>query len=402
MLMINIASFRLTRGFVRLTRGFALAPLILPILLLTITACATSRHAESARAFDQAQRAYDAGDYAAASDRFEDLIRADKGDVPDGLLAQAYRYRGECRMRDRQFTHARLDFEDACRIAAESDDGYCDEERLILECRIAIGDTYLHEKSYHVADRAFAEILALDPPLKLRDSLHFRRYICAIKLRRPDADYHLQRIESLANFDAPTLRREFLRGSPPVAVSTADPAPPVPRRGIAGLGIIPRSAWGAATARSNIDPMTPVRLITVHHTANIWKESDYTATARMIRNYQRMHQDPPRNWADIGYHFLIDYEGRIWEGRNLRYQGAHAGNFQLNQGNIGITVLGNFEIQSPNGRQRKALVDLISALSAEYRLSPDDIVTHLELSQTACPGRTLQRFIEELRLSAGP
>jgi hypothetical protein len=147
-----------------------------------------------------------------------------------------------------------------------------------------------------------------------------------------------------------------------------------------------------------------VRRITVHHTADRRLPGDSWAdNATRMRSYQAGHQNG-RRWADIGYHFVIDQEGRIWEGRDLSLKGAHAGNSAANRGNVGIALVGNFDRSQPTGAQRAALGELLIWLCERYRLRGSAVYTHDEMKKlhpelggTACPGRYLKQVVVELR-----
>ena len=147
--------------------------------------------------------------------------------------------------------------------------------------------------------------------------------------------------------------------------------------------------------------MGPITTITVHHTAGpcFW-ETSTAATATLIRNIQKFHQNE-RRWADIGYHYVIDRVGNIWQGRSLQYQGAHAGG-SLNEGNIGGAVLGNFCVQKPTAAQYSSLALLVETLCMHLRLSPGRVFTHAEIADTAnlttrCPGPALTRCVQAIR-----
>ena len=174
----------------------------------------------------------------------------------------------------------------------------------------------------------------------------------------------------------------------PAAVAPAPKSPP----------ILPRSAWNARRTRANFDRMTPIWRITVHHTATRLPGSAASVAADAINAFQRQHQEQ-EGWADIGYHFLIDPSGRIWEGRSLTYQGAHAGSPELNVGNVGIALIGDFTVQQPSAAQKKALVELLDSLCAKYRVEHGRVFTHQEIrgSVTECPGPALQRVVEQWR-----
>ncbi len=163
------------------------------------------------------------------------------------------------------------------------------------------------------------------------------------------------------------------------------------------LGAIPRARWAAAgpnTAR--INPMTRVSRITIHHEGSdpVWF-SDQRTTAGHLERVRQAHTTNGRNWADIGYHYIIDRSGRVWQGRDLRYQGAHVSGH--NEQNVGVMVLGNFERQRPSPQQLRSLEWAVRTLAQAYRVPRQRIFTHRELSPTACPGRYLQPQVASLR-----
>jgi hypothetical protein len=168
-----------------------------------------------------------------------------------------------------------------------------------------------------------------------------------------------------------------------------------------GARVLPRSRWRPAVKpdTNRLRPLGKPVKITVHHSAGESGAEDGGApvdTAAVIRSIQRYHVTG-RGWADIGYHFVIDHEGRIWEARPLAYQGAHAGNAELNRQNIGVVVLGNFELRPPNPAEEGALVWLLGTLCKEYRIPPGNIFGHADLKPTLCPGKHLRAVVERLR-----
>ena len=118
-----------------------------------------------------------------------------------------------------------------------------------------------------------------------------------------------------------------------------------------------------------------------------------SATADRIERVRRAHLD--RGWGDIGYHYIIDRGGRIWEARSVVYQGAHVKDH--NEHNIGVMVLGNFDLQQPSDAQLTTLQTLIKALREKYSVPITKLHTHQELMPTACPGKNLQPRVASLR-----
>jgi hypothetical protein len=154
-------------------------------------------------------------------------------------------------------------------------------------------------------------------------------------------------------------------------------------------GIRAREEWGARGIRPDHVPMTPISSITVHHTA-MPPPGKYGTIAQM-KQIQDIHTQD-KGWADIGYHFIIDPNGQVWEGRRLMYQGAHAGG-AANIGNVGVCLMGNFETSRVPDAQMRALSDLIAGLRAQFSVAKNEVRTHREWKATACPGQHLHSAV---------
>jgi flagellar hook assembly protein FlgD len=132
------------------------------------------------------------------------------------------------------------------------------------------------------------------------------------------------------------LRSHFL-WSPPVAAFRVLPRPAAP-------AIISRASWGADESIVRAPPSyaPSVRFAVVHHTAGT---NSYTAaqSAAIVRGIQRYHV-VSNGWNDIGYNFLVDKYGQVFEGRaggiDQPVIGAHAGGF--NTGSTGLALLGTY------------------------------------------------------------
>lgn len=161
--------------------------------------------------------------------------------------------------------------------------------------------------------------------------------------------------------------------------------------------LVRRSEWAKGQpVPSLMDRMLPIDKITVHHDGmSPFMNTTQAAAATRIEAIRRAHRN--NNWGDIGYHYLVDPYGRVWEGRPLNWQGAHVRN--NNEGNIGICVLGNYEEQAVNERQMSALERLIASNMRAYRVPRNRVYTHQEFNSTACPGRSLQARMNAVRAS---
>ncbi|MFO0872823.1 MAG: peptidoglycan recognition family protein [Phycisphaerales bacterium] len=179
----------------------------------------------------------------------------------------------------------------------------------------------------------------------------------------------------------------------PPRAETPVPLPSVPPM----ANVLPRSRWShGAPDYADMNRMLPVASITVHHDAlSPFTATDAASSEARIELIRVSHRH--KNWADIGYHFVVDRAGRVYEARPVAWQGAHVKD--RNEGNIGVLCLGNFEVQSPSEAQLNALVAHVKALRQRYRVATRNVYTHREWpgAQTLCPGASLQASMVRLR-----
>ncbi len=160
-----------------------------------------------------------------------------------------------------------------------------------------------------------------------------------------------------------------------------------PRRGWAKYGPNPRNA----------NVMGSITRMTVHHDGmNAFTSTDRSSAAERIENIRSAHVG--QGWADIGYHYIIDPAGRVWEGRPTSLQGAHVRD--NNPGNLGIMVMGNYNKQAVTGSSQSALRATIATMMRQYRIERSRVYTHQELVATECPGTSLQRAMVSIRAGA--
>lgn len=164
------------------------------------------------------------------------------------------------------------------------------------------------------------------------------------------------------------------------------------------LQVVPRSEWGAKPAfTEQLEQISSFHRITVHHTATF--EAPQSDGGEAIRRVQYRHLNS-NGWADIGYHYLVDSAGRVFEGRWLGYQGAHAGRDSAtgenhNEGNIGIALLGDFDDHRPSERQVSSLLALVESLKVSCGIATDDVYQHSDFKEVTCPGALLSDVLPD-------
>ncbi|MFI6008455.1 peptidoglycan recognition family protein [Streptomyces sp. NPDC051243] len=222
-----------------------------------------------------------------------------------------------------------------------------------------------------------------------------------------------------------------------LAIDTTDgPArtfrvPSEPTR-VRGVRYLSRPAWGADESKrfkpdgsvNSPEKYYPLQIITVHHTATPNNDPDPAATVRAIYEMHAITND----WGDIGYHFLIDEAGNVYEGRYSGDDGIPAFNpdgdlvtgfhsVGYNSGALGIALLGTLSEQGPTEAAKASLIRLIKVISRFKGLDPQAQVTyvnpvngtkkdthvvggHRDYFSTECPGNVMYGLLAEVREAA--
>ena len=148
--------------------------------------------------------------------------------------------------------------------------------------------------------------------------------------------------------------------------------------------IIPRAAWGAAAVPPRALPLYgQVQAAFVHHTAtaNGYAPGD---SAAIVLGIARYHRDF-NGWNDIGYNFLVDQYGQIFEGRaggvDQAIVGAQAQGF--NSVSTGIASLGTFTTVA----QTEAGIDALARLIG-WKLSLHGVPVQGAVTVTSAGGAT--------------
>lgn len=190
--------------------------------------------------------------------------------------------------------------------------------------------------------------------------------------------------------------------------------------------VIPRSSWGCDESLMTWTPeFHPVQKLICHHTATQNSDPDPPATIRSIYYYHAVTQ----NWGDIGYNFLVDESGRIYEGRYSRVYaagesptgedaagngvtGAHA--YQYNSGTVGIALLGTLSSTDATPAGRSAIEKVLAWKAAAHGIDPNgqaryvnpvtgvattfpNISGHRDVTATECPGAKFYSTLPTVR-----
>jgi len=205
----------------------------------------------------------------------------------------------------------------------------------------------------------------------------------------------------------------------------ADKGPAAPtlsmQAGAGDLRIISRAGWGADESLrfdshgEEIWPpeYTDPRAQIVHHTVTANAPADPASVVRAIYYYHAV----TRGWGDIGYNFLVDHRGNVYEGRfggergDRIVRGGHA--LQFNANTIGVAVLGTFTEaqQVPRPAAINGLVSILASKGLRFDIEPFapvrlvdssfpySILGHRDVlpGHTVCPGDGLYARLGHVR-----
>jgi N-acetylmuramoyl-L-alanine amidase/FlgD Ig-like domain len=187
--------------------------------------------------------------------------------------------------------------------------------------------------------------------------------------------------------------------------------------------IISRSQWGANERLRNCGPRyaSALRVSFVHHTVNSNAYSP-SQSDDIVRGILHFHTQT-RGYCDIGYNFLVDRYGQIFEGRygGITRAVIPAATMGFNTGSTAVSAIGNFETASPPAPMVSAIERLLAWKLDIAHINPTGSVnlrstgstggkypsgrvvqfrtisSHRDAGYTACPGRYLYAKVPTIR-----
>ncbi|MEZ4934885.1 MAG: N-acetylmuramoyl-L-alanine amidase [Saprospiraceae bacterium] len=149
---------------------------------------------------------------------------------------------------------------------------------------------------------------------------------------------------------------------------------------------------------------TTVTHLIVHHSAGSNSSSDWAATVRSIYDFHVF----TNGWDDIGYNWLIDPNGVVYEGRGDNVRGAHFCGF--NAGTMGVCMMGDYTSIVPTDQAVGSLENLLAWKSCDADIEPNGeafhassgldlmhISGHRDGCATACPGNSFYPTLPAVR-----
>lgn len=202
--------------------------------------------------------------------------------------------------------------------------------------------------------------------------------------------------------------RVYFQYSPPIKIgrlAQRDDSPCAPPQAI------PQSVWRAGLPEPKYQRVqTTTEHIIIHHSDSPNADTDYVALTRAFY----LQHTQINGWSDIGYNYLVGFDGTILLGRDPdssgiaqdEVLGAHF--CGKNSATMGVCVIGNFQEEPPTQDAIRSLTRLISWKSYKDQLMPEDstlhygemipvIAGHRNGCSTLCPGDSLFALIPEIR-----
>ncbi len=106
-----------------------------------------------------------------------------------------------------------------------------------------------------------------------------------------------------------------------------------------------------------------------------------------------------RGWADLAYHFLVDANGHVYEGRPVTAVGDTGTNYDPT-GHFLVCAEGDFNQQSIPAVQVAAVADVLAWGAVHFGVDPSTIRGHRDWASTSCPGEIFYPLISDGALEA--
>lgn len=210
----------------------------------------------------------------------------------------------------------------------------------------------------------------------------------------------------------------------PSTIAMAESNPSIPE-------IISREDWGADESKMTWEAeYADIKTFIIHHTASTTLKEDSDGSGEykeMVQNIYNYHTNGKlwkdgngasyTGFGDIGYNYLIDPEGNIFEGRDggNGVIGGHASGF--NEGSVGISVIGtyqednNYDANELSSKVLASLEKLIGWIAANNNINVnktiefeeetiDGVVGHKDVAATLCPGNVLYDELGDIQSAA--
>lgn len=169
---------------------------------------------------------------------------------------------------------------------------------------------------------------------------------------------------------APTTSTTATR--PPMRPEPTPPAPEV-------LAVIGREGW-SSRPRGEFRKHR-IQRITIHHTAA--ELTDNTQAPTVMRRHQDWHMS--HGWPDLAYHFIVDRNGNVYEGRPIDAVGDTFTEYDPT-GHFLACFEGHFDRQAPSAEQIAAMTALVAWAMWRFAVPAARITGHRDWAATSCPG----------------
>ena len=159
------------------------------------------------------------------------------------------------------------------------------------------------------------------------------------------------------------------------------------------MEIIPASEWGReVTGNPGRVDLSRVNELTIHYTGAPSVGVKPNEVAAYIKRTERGHKARPgENMSTIGYNYLLDEYGRLWEGRGLTYRNAANGTAS-NMTSVSLCIL----VGVKDNKISPEMVEAVRWLRAHVsRLAKRELRVqgHRDHKPTSCPGEDLYRLV---------
>jgi hypothetical protein len=157
------------------------------------------------------------------------------------------------------------------------------------------------------------------------------------------------------------------------------------------VDVVCRASWGAKQPTGQYERHS-IRALTVHHSGVRFTDSRRAPDRMKIM--QAFHQSSHKSFVDVAYHFVLDPNGNIYEGRPTWARGETKTDYDPT-GHLLVCLLGDYNKQQTSSNQIESLAKLLAWAAERFDVPSSALHGHRDLAHTDCPGDNLHTAISD-------
>jgi len=155
--------------------------------------------------------------------------------------------------------------------------------------------------------------------------------------------------------------------------------------------ILPHSLWGGELPSGTFRSQTPCHIAIIEERVRHKDSSE--DTSYLVKQQTKATKELA--WGEVPWHFYIDADGNIYEGRAQESQSPRLQERLEPDGWLFISFLNDFCVMPPSEKEIDSLIQLSCWLCEKYKIPGDQVHSGREVQESLAPGKLLQGYFDQ-------